>query len=126
MTKKGSQIIKPFKGDNVPNDFDFPSNEIEDIDRAIFDLFDKQISFETEERGTSRKVPVVFSSGERFALTRRKNPIRDENNALILPIVSIMRKDIDTSPNQHGKRTAIAWSDQPTYYVKKRLSERNF
>jgi len=124
MSKK-KQIIKPFKGDNVPNDFDFPSNEIEDIDRAIFDLFDKQISFEIEQKGNARKVPVVFSAGERFALTRRKDPIRDKNNALILPIISIMRKDIDTSPSQHGKGTPIAWSDQPTYYIKKRLDSKD-
>ncbi len=33
-------IIKDFDGNNVPDDFHFPSIGIEDIDRAVFDLFD--------------------------------------------------------------------------------------
>jgi hypothetical protein len=126
--KPGNKEFTNFDGTNVPDDFEFPSLEIEDIDRAIFDLFDKEISFETEANGKTRKVPVVFSSGERFALTRRKNPIRDKNNALILPLISITRGTIDISSSQHGKGTAISFRDQPGYYVKKRLSpkDRNF
>lgn len=120
--KPKNSIFTKFDGTNVPENFQFPSIEIEDIDRAVFNLFDKDISFETEEKGKSRKVPVIFSTGERFALTRRKNPIRDKNNALILPLISIMRSDIDVSANQHGFKTAIAYGDQPGYYIKKRLS----
>ena len=123
---KGKQnLFTNFDGTNVPEDFDIPSQEIEDIDRAIFHLFDKIISFETETKGKLRKVPVVFAAGERFALTRRKNPIRDKNNALILPIISIIRKDIDISKSQHNLGTPIAFSDQPGYYIKKRLSKND-
>jgi hypothetical protein len=126
--KPKKPIFTKFDGTNVPDDFDFPSIELEDIDRAVFDLFDKVISFETEEKGQSRKVPVIFATGERFALTRRKNPIRDKNNALILPLISIMRNEIDVSANQHGFKTAISYGDQPGYYIKKRLAkhDRNY
>jgi len=126
--KPGDKVFTNFDGTNVPKDFDFPSLEIESVDRAIFDLFDKQMVFETTEKGKTRKIPVVFASGERFALTRRKNPIRDRNNALILPIISITRGTIDVSPNQHSKGTAISFRPQPGYYIKRRLSEkdRNF
>jgi len=38
---KGKQnLFTNFDGTNVPEDFDIPSQEIEDIDRAIFHLFD--------------------------------------------------------------------------------------
>lgn len=121
--KPTKPIFTKFDGTNVPDDFEFPSIEIEDIDRAVFHLFDQVISFETEEKGQSRKVPVIFSTGERFALTRRKNPIRDKNNALILPLISIMRNEIDVSPNQHGFKTAISYADQPGYYIKKRVAK---
>lgn len=121
--KPKKSIFTQFDGTNVPENFEFPSIEIEDIDRAVFNLFDKVIAFETEEKGQTRKVPVIFSTGERFALTRRKNPIRDKNNALILPLISIMRGDIDVSPNQHGFKTPIAYGDQPGYYIKKRLAK---
>tara|TARA_R110001583_G_scaffold22777_3_gene84981 strand:- start:469 stop:1677 length:1209 start_codon:yes stop_codon:yes gene_type:complete len=126
INKKGKQnIFTSFDGTNVPEDFEFPSQGIEDIDRAIFNFFDKNISFETEQKGKSRKIPVVFASGERFALTRRKNPIRDKNNALILPIISIIRKDIDISASQHNLGTPISFMDQPGYYIKRRLSKQD-
>lgn len=126
INKKGSQnIYTNFDGTNVPENFEFPSIEIEDIDRAVFNFFDKIISFETEQGGDSRKVPVVFAAGERFALTRRNNPIRDKNNALILPIISLVRKDIDISNSQHSFGTAISFGAQPEYYIKRRLSKQD-
>jgi len=123
--KKGDKIIKKFDGDNPPEDFEFPSIGIEDIDRAVFKLFDKKLNFQTTQKKESKKVPVVFASGERFALTRRKNPIRDKNNALILPLISIIRNDIDFSPDQKGKGTVISFRNQPSYTIKNRLSKKD-
>ena len=123
--KKGDKVINKFEGDNPPDDFDFPSIGIEDIDRAVFKLFDEKLSFQTTQKKESKKVPVVFASGERFALTRRKNPIRDNNNALILPLISIIRNDIDFSSDQKGKGTAISFRNQPSYTVKRRLSKKD-
>ena len=121
----GQRIINKFEGDNTPKDFDFPSIGIEDIDRAVFKLFDNKIRFQVTQKGESKKVPVVFAAGERFALTRRKNPIRDKNNALILPLISIMRSDVDFSPDQSGKKTPISFREQPTYVIKRRLAEKD-
>ena len=125
MSNFGDKPFTEFDGLNPPEDFNFPSIEIEDIDRAVFDLFDKTIGFEIVQNGKSRKVPVIFAAGERFALTRRKEAIRDKNNTLILPLISILRGDIDAGPNQHGKGTAIAYGDQPGYYIKRRLHKND-
>ncbi len=122
---KGEKIIKSFDGNNAPEEFDFPSIGIGDLDRAIFELFDDKISFEVKHKGSLQKVPVIFATGERFALTRRKNPIRDRENTLILPLVSIMRQNIDFSPSQANKKTAIAFREQQNYVIKYRLSERD-
>tara|TARA_Y100000992_G_scaffold38180_1_gene21410 strand:+ start:3637 stop:4839 length:1203 start_codon:yes stop_codon:yes gene_type:complete len=118
-------LIKKFDGDNVPDNFDFPSIGIENIDRALFNLFDKQLSFETSAKGVTKKVPVIFSTGERFVLTRRKKPIRDRNNTNILPLISIQRQNFDLGPNQGGKSTAISFRAQPNYKIKYRLSEKD-
>jgi len=125
VKKLGDKVIKDFDGTNAAEDFDIPSVGIEDIDRAIFKLFNENLSFEVSHKGTTQKVPVIFASGERFALTRRKNPIRDKNNALILPVISIMRKDIDFSPNQANKGTAIAFREQESYIIRYRLNEKD-
>ena len=125
MPSKREKVIKQFEGSNPPEDFDFPSIGIEDIDRAVFRLFDTKLRFQTTQRGETKKVPVVFASGERFALTRRKNPIRDRNNTLILPVISVMRTEIDISPSQGGKGTAISFREQPSYVIKRRLSKKD-
>jgi hypothetical protein len=98
---------------------------LEDIDRAVFDLFDKNLNLEVEQKGDTRKIPVIFSTGERFALSRRKNAIRDRNDTIVLPLISINRGTIDTSSSQHGKGTAIAYGDNPGYYVKRKLSKKD-
>ena len=118
-------IIKKFNGDNVPEDFNFPSIGIEDVDRAMFDLFDKVLNFETSSNGVSNKVPVIFATGERFALTRRKRPVRDRNNTNILPLISIQRQNFDIGPSQGGKGTAISFRAQPNYTIKYRLSKKD-
>ena len=107
------------------DDFSIPEANIEDMDRALFDLFDKKLGFQIKVNNQSKKVPVVFSTGERFALTRRKSPIRDRNNTLILPIISIHRNSIDTSPSQGGYGTPISFRDQETYVIRKKLSKKD-
>jgi len=116
-----------YEGD-VPEDFNIPPSGIEETDRTLFDLFDKRLAFQVKVKEQSTKVPVVFSTGERFALTRRKRAIRDRNNALILPIISIHRTGIDTSASQGGYGTPIAYRDQQDYIVRKRLDakDRNY
>lgn len=108
-----------------PEDFGLPSAGIEDVDRAIFNLFDKVLPLQVKIDDQSTKVPVVFSTGERFALTRRNSPIRDRNNTIILPIIAVYRKNIDLSPSQGGYGTPIAFRDQPIYTVRKRLSSKD-
>ena len=109
----------------VAENYSIPEAGIEDIDRAIFDLFDKNISFEVLSNNELVKVPVVFAAGERFALTRRKNPIRDDNNTLILPLIAISRNNVDFSNGQSGRGSAITTRDQTGYVIKKRLSDHD-
>lgn len=118
-------LPNPTAGDNVPDDFFLPQAGIEEMDRAVFTLFDKVLNFEVKVNEQTTHVPVVFASGERFALTRRRQPIRDANNAIILPIISIYRQSIDHDPGQGGYGTAISFRDQPGYVVKRRLSSQD-
>jgi len=118
-------VSSGFEGLNTEEEYSIPNNGIEDVDRAVFELFDKRLSFEVSNKDRTIKVPVVFASGERFALTRRKEALRDDNNALILPIISIVRKSIDLSPTQSPYGTAISNRDQDLYIIKRRLAEED-
>ena len=122
------KLDDPYEGTSVPDDFSIPPVGIEDADRSLFRLFDQVLSFEVEVNSQVTHVPVVFSSGERFALTRRRQPIRDNNNALILPIISIRRTNISHDASQSGYGTVISHKDQQNYTIKRRLSktDRNY
>ena len=94
-TSKKERIPSGLEGQNVPSDFHLPPCGLEDIDKALFNLFDKDIKFTITQKNQSRDVPVVFATGERFALVKRRQPIKDENDAFILPLISIRRTGID-------------------------------
>ena len=101
----------------APDDFSIPSCTVEDVDRALFTLFDKQLPFIYTHKEGLRRAPVVFATGERFAVLRRKQPLRDRSGALVLPLISIMRTGIDNGPTM-GSGT----NQTVDHTVRKRLS----
>ena len=48
----------------IPDDFNIPSCGIADMDKSMFNLFDKEIIIQISVDGTMKKVPFVFASGE--------------------------------------------------------------
>src|SRR5210317_77303 len=89
-----------YEGQNYTEDYIIPSCGLEDLDKAVFNLFDKQIPLYYDLSGEVHKVPVIFATGERFALLRRKKPIVDKKGALILPLVSITRSNLENVPSK--------------------------
>ena len=75
------------------SDVTIPSVGLEDIDTAIFNLFDKELPLAVGGSDSSdlKKVPVVFAGGEKWAMLKRNRPLRDRTNSLILPIITIGR-----------------------------------
>ena len=122
---KEEKLPTGYEGENIPDDFFIPPCGIEDIDRAVFNLFDDRLCFEVSLDKEMTKVPVVFSTGERFSLSRRAKPIRDKNNAIILPVIAIKRNNIDHSPNLGGLGTGISSRDQGDLVVKRRLDSKD-
>jgi|TARA_Y100000310_G_scaffold311313_1_gene357475 hypothetical protein len=111
------------EGQNIPDDFMIPACSVEDVDRAVFNLFEKGLTHPLmiKENEGFTKVPVIFATGERFALVKRKKPIRDKNNMLILPLVSVRRTGINLAPaNEYGLP-----GDVGTLTIKRKLSNRD-
>ena len=117
-TSKSNSGDTGHEGLNIPEDFNIPPCSIEDVDRALFDLFDKQLPFNYKHKSGTKRSPVIFASGERFAVLRRKKPLRDKSGVLILPLISIMRTGITQSPTM-GAGTA----QNVPMVIKKRLSK---
>ncbi len=109
-TRYNRQIKSRFKVPGLPSGFDGPSSPsdltvppvgIEDADVALFNLFDKEISIQVSdgEKGL-RKVPVIFAAGEKWALLKRKRALRDRNNSLVLPLITVVRTSIQQASNE--------------------------
>jgi hypothetical protein len=85
------------EGTNVPTDFYIPPATIEDVDRAVFDLFEKRLRLEVNVGQQVIPVRTIFATGERVFLVKSDKPPRDKNGAFILPIVSIRRSGLEQS-----------------------------
>lgn len=92
------------KYDEARQEVEFDPITIETVDRAVRDWFDRTVDAHsetpTEER---RKVPVIFSSGERYAIKRKG--VRDKNGVLILPLISVRRTGMDADPTMQALGT---------------------
>ncbi len=95
-----NSVNSGYEGNTVPYDYVIPSCGIEDVDYAVFNLFNKQIPLFHKINNELKKVPVLFATGERFAVLRRKKPITDRTGALILPLISISRGSIENTPSK--------------------------
>ena len=109
-----------YDGDTIPEDFHIPACGLEDVDKAMFDFFDKTIQMGITQHGNRSPVPVIFATGERFALVKRKKPIRDSNGATILPLISIRRSGLSQSISQSSRGR-----DTGDLTVKRRLSSKD-
>jgi hypothetical protein len=83
-------------------DLFIPSCGIEDVDVSLFNLFDKEIvaQFGGTDNSELKKVPVVFAAGEKWALLKGGRPLRDKNNTLLLPLITIMRTDLNQTSSE--------------------------
>ena len=101
-----------------------PSCGIEDVDRAFFSLFSEKLPIYykvSKDSGEQRKVPVMFASGERFAVLTKSSPLRDRNGAMILPIISISRSGMEFESTK-----GIGSSDRiPETVISKKISSED-
>ena len=121
FTKVGddnNSLATGYENPNVPEDIHIPACTIEDVDRALFNLFNEQIPLFYKLGNEMRRMPVIFATGERFAILRRKRPLRDKAGALILPLISIQRTGI----SQDGSR-GFGVGDLGPQIIKKRLAK---
>jgi hypothetical protein len=106
-----------FEPIDIPENFEIPSCGIEDVDRALFKLFNQDLPLFFEKAGEIARIPCVFAGGERAIILRKKEALRDRQGALILPLVSILRNGID----QMTENKAISAGDG-TITIRKRLA----
>ena len=107
-----------------------PSVGLRDVDKALFNLFDKEIDMRVispstdESEGEVKKVPVILAGGEKWVKLKKNKALRDKNGTLILPLVSILRTNISQIP---GEDIAGRGINQQTgeLVIERRLSDKD-
>ena len=96
------QAPLPTGYDGLTSNFVIPSVGIEDVDVAMFKLFDKELPLHVSEQSDStlKRVPIVFAGGEKWAMLKKNKPLRDKNGSLILPLITIVRQNHEQSPEK--------------------------
>ncbi len=97
-----------------------PSCGIEDMDKSVFNLFNDEIPLFYELEGERKRIPVIFATGERFAILRKKKPLRDKSGALILPLIAISRTSLVQSPPN-----GVADNTMVPYTIKRKISSQD-
>ena len=114
--------LNPLYRSNIPEDFELPSCGIEDVDRAVFKLFNEQLPLFYTLEDEQTRVPVIFATGERAFILRRNKPVTDRSGALVLPLVSILRSDLNQEP-QAGGGGGIGPGDGTMVISKRKFSD---
>jgi hypothetical protein len=107
-------------GISTDPEFTVPPCTIEDVDRALFKLFNEELDLFYTHEGTVIRVPIVFATGERFAILSRNKPLRDQNDTLILPLISITRTAVQKDMSRGAGTNQTA-----SITVKTRLSKED-
>lgn len=93
------------------SEIEFVPLTIRHVDQAVKDWFDNTVAASVAGAdGQRKRVPSVFSQGERWAIGRTRGSdgaLRDENGVLMLPVMAIRRVSItpDTSMLALGCQT---------------------
>jgi hypothetical protein len=78
---------------------EIPSCGLEDADFGLYKLFDKELILQVSTQSKNVRVPVIYASGEKWALLKRGAMLRDNNDSLILPLITIIRTGYSQDTN---------------------------
>jgi len=69
-------------------------SDLEDIDMAVFNLFNKSLDIQTTTNKGFKKVPVIWAGAERAQSVKRDDIKRDSKGNVIYPVIVVERGNI--------------------------------
>tara|TARA_R110002110_G_scaffold341354_5_gene551580 strand:- start:57 stop:968 length:912 start_codon:yes stop_codon:yes gene_type:complete len=86
------------------------SSTIEDIDYAIVSWLKDDLNLSARSNQGFKSVPVLWQAPERAYQVKHRAELRDANDGIILPVVSIERTNITKDPAKKGSYQANRYS----------------
>ena len=87
-------------------DYSFAPSTLETIDFSIYDYMNDEINFHVTTNKGFEKVPIIWVASERSYQIKNKKELRDDEGAIIMPVITIERasvvKDLTTRGAYYG------------------------
>ena len=82
------------KDKSILHEIEFMVSTLETIDYAVFDYLNERINLSTTSNSGFKKVPIIWASAERSFQIKGNKDLRDIEETLILPMMTIERKSV--------------------------------
>tara|TARA_Y100000592_G_scaffold61510_1_gene96087 strand:+ start:9755 stop:10669 length:915 start_codon:yes stop_codon:yes gene_type:complete len=86
----------------LDQDLNFAPSTLETVDYSIYDYINDALDLKTLTNEGRKKVPVIWASAERAFQIKNSKEYRDNEGLIILPAITIERKNVDKSPTRKG------------------------
>ena len=83
------------------------SSTLEDIDFAVYNLFDQRLELKTKTNKGFKKVPIIWAGAERAHSAKDSGINRDLTGQVVLPVISIERDSVKKTDKSRSIPYAI-------------------
>ena len=90
---------------NYPNNLEelsFAPSTLETIDYSIYDYMNEEINFSVTTNKGFEKVPIIWVASERAYQIKNKKELRDDEGAIIMPVITLERTSVVKDLNTRG------------------------
>jgi hypothetical protein len=84
------------------HEIEFPASTLETIDTAMLRFIDETLNLSVDTNSGFEKVPVLWVTAERAYQIKHNKDLRDKEEMLILPLITVNRSSVTKDPNFKG------------------------
>jgi hypothetical protein len=84
------------------HEVEFMPSTLETIDTAMLRFIDETLNISTTTNDGFKKVPVLWVTSERAYQIKHNKDLRDKEEALVLPLITVNRASVTKEPNYKG------------------------
>ena len=83
-------------------EIEFAPSSLETIDGAMMRFIDEELNLSVGTNEGFKKVPVLWVTAERAYQIKHNKDLRDQEETLILPLITVNRASVNKEPNKRG------------------------
>jgi len=87
---------------SVLHEIEFAPSTLETIDLAVYDFLNETMNLSVENNEGFEKVPIIWSSAERSFQIKANRALRDSEETLILPLMTLERTTVSKDPTKRA------------------------